>query len=96
MKVFTTIALACAFVLIGAAPVPAQTEKVVLAGGCFWGMQAVFSDLKGVTSAVAGYSGGNAVTAHYEMVSTGATGHAESVEVTYDRSEERRVGKECS
>ena len=58
----------------------------MLAGGCFWGMQAVFSDLKGVTSTTAGYSGGNAMTAHYEIVSTGATGHAESVEVTYDPS----------
>jgi peptide-methionine (S)-S-oxide reductase len=59
-------------------------QHVVLAGGCFWGMQAVFKDVRGVTSAVAGYSGGNASTAHYEMVSTGTTGHAESVDVTYD------------
>ncbi|MGA8532532.1 MAG: peptide-methionine (S)-S-oxide reductase MsrA, partial [Candidatus Tumulicola sp.] len=58
----------------------------VLAGGCFWGMQLVFESLKGVRSAVAGYAGGNAVTAHYEIVSTGMTGHAESVEVTYDPS----------
>lgn len=86
MKTLTTLALAFAFSLLGATTASAQTEKVVLAGGCFWGMQAVFSDLKGVTNTVAGYSGGNALTAHYEIVSTGATGHAESVEITYDPS----------
>lgn len=59
-------------------------QKVVLAGGCFWGMEAVFESLRGVQSAVAGYAGGNAATAHYEIVSTGTTGHAESVEVTFD------------
>jgi peptide-methionine (S)-S-oxide reductase len=84
MKTLTTLALAFAFSLLGATAASAQTEKVVLAGGCFWGMQAVFSDLKGVTNTVVGYSGGNALTAHYEIVSTGATGHAESVEITYD------------
>lgn len=60
--------------------------RVVFAGGCFWGMQAVFEPLRGVEKAVAGYSGGSASTAHYDMVSTGTTGHAESVEVTYDPS----------
>lgn len=65
----------------------APLQHVVLAGGCFWGMQAVFEPLKGVTKVVAGYSGGNALTAHYEIVSTGMTGHAESVEITYDPSE---------
>ena len=63
---------------------PAGSERVVLAGGCFWGMQLVFEELKGVDRVVAGYAGGNANTAQYETVSTGATGHAESVEVTYD------------
>jgi peptide-methionine (S)-S-oxide reductase len=67
------------------APAP-HSEKVVLAGGCFWGMEAVFESLKGVRSAVAGYSGGSKATAHYEIVSTGMTGHAESVEVTFDPS----------
>jgi peptide-methionine (S)-S-oxide reductase len=57
---------------------------VVFAGGCFWGIQAVFKHVKGVTSATSGYSGGNATTAHYEIVSTGQTGHAESVKVVYD------------
>jgi peptide-methionine (S)-S-oxide reductase len=70
-----------------ASPQPAGSQRVVLAGGCFWGMEAVFESLKGVTSAVAGYSGGSRDTAHYEMVSTGDTGHAESVEVTYDPSQ---------
>ncbi len=60
------------------------SEKVVLAGGCFWGMEAVFDSLKGVVRAVPGYSGGSKATAHYEIVSTGMTGHAESVEITYD------------
>jgi peptide-methionine (S)-S-oxide reductase len=59
-------------------------QHVVLAGGCFWGMQAVFKELHGVSKVVAGYSGGSAATAHYETVSTGTTGHAESVDVTYD------------
>jgi peptide-methionine (S)-S-oxide reductase len=61
-------------------------ETVVLAGGCFWGVQGVFQHLDGVISAVSGYSGGNADTAHYEVVSTGTTGHAESVQVTFDPS----------
>lgn len=64
-----------------------QNETVVLAGGCFWGMEAVFESLKGVSSAVSGYAGGNARTARYELVSTGMTGHAESVEVTFDPSQ---------
>ncbi len=59
-------------------------EKVVLAGGCFWGVQAVFQHVRGVKDAVSGYTGGNRDTATYEQVSTGETGHAESVEVTFD------------
>jgi peptide-methionine (S)-S-oxide reductase len=69
-----------------AAASAAPLQHVVLAGGCFWGMQAVFEPLKGVTKVVAGYSGGSALTAHYDIVSTGMTGHAESVDVTYDPS----------
>ena len=57
---------------------------MVLAGGCFWGVQGVFEHTKGVVSAVSGYSGGTKETAHYEMVGTERTGHAESVQVTYD------------
>ena len=60
------------------------TETVVLAGGCFWGVQGVFQHVKGVSSAVSGYAGGAAATASYERVSDGDTGHAEAVQVTYD------------
>src|SRR3989440_9588879 len=59
---------------------------VVIAGGCFWGVQAVFEHVKGVQSVTAGYAGGDANTAHYEMVGTGTTGHAESVKIIYDPS----------
>lgn len=62
-------------------------ETMVLAGGCFWGVQAVFEHTKGVIKAVDGYSGGDARTADYDTVSTGTTGHAESVRVTYDPSQ---------
>ncbi|HTH94140.1 MAG TPA: peptide-methionine (S)-S-oxide reductase MsrA [Rhodocyclaceae bacterium] len=61
-----------------------HTEKAVFAGGCFWGIQGVFQHVKGVKNAVSGYAGGAADTAHYEIVSGGNTGHAESVEVTFD------------
>lgn len=64
-----------------------STQTVVLAGGCFWGIQAVFEHVKGVSSATAGYSGGSANTAQYETVSSGQTGHAESVKVVYDPSQ---------
>jgi peptide-methionine (S)-S-oxide reductase len=60
---------------------------VVLSGGCFWGIQAVFEHVKGVSSVTAGYSGGQASTAQYETVSTGRTGHAESVRIVYDPSQ---------
>jgi peptide-methionine (S)-S-oxide reductase len=62
----------------------APSEVAVLAGGCFWGVQGVFQHVDGVTNAVSGYTGGDAKTAHYEIVSSGTTGHAESVQVTYD------------
>jgi peptide-methionine (S)-S-oxide reductase len=61
-----------------------MSEIAILAGGCFWGMQGVFQHVAGVTSAVSGYAGGAADTAHYKMVSTGTTGHAESVRITFD------------
>ena len=67
------------------AKAPGQ-ETAVFSGGCFWGVQAVFEHVKGVISATAGYAGGEASTAHYEMVSDGNTGHAESVRVVYDPS----------
>lgn len=62
-------------------------QTAVIAGGCFWGIQAVFQHVKGVVNATSGYSGGEAKTAEYEVVSTGETGHAESVKVTYDPSQ---------
>ena len=74
-------------------PLPAVTaaasngpglETVVLSGGCFWGVQGVFEHVRGVRHAIAGYSGGLKATADYEIVSTGTTGHAESVQVTFD------------
>jgi peptide-methionine (S)-S-oxide reductase len=82
----------------GATPVPVPAadetkaaasgrETTVLAGGCFWGIQAVFQHVKGVVSATSGYSGGSARTAEYEVVSTGETGHAESVQIVYDPSQ---------
>jgi peptide-methionine (S)-S-oxide reductase len=81
-----------------AAPVPAPIQDAaraaapgqqtaVLSGGCFWGVQAVFQHLKGVISATSGYAGGSAKNAEYEIVSTGESGHAESVQIVYDPSQ---------
>jgi peptide-methionine (S)-S-oxide reductase len=70
--------------VVDAAKAAGPPQTAVFAGGCFWGIQAVFQHVKGVTSAVSGYSGGEAKTADYHQVSTGETGHAESVQVTYD------------
>src|SRR5436190_18007902 len=71
-----------------AVDMPASSAKgsqtAVFAGGCFWGVEAVFRHTKGVTRAVSGYAGGDADTANYDKVGTGSTGHAESVQVTYD------------
>jgi peptide-methionine (S)-S-oxide reductase len=81
------LALIAQLTLVGGAARPAAaspSQQIVLAGGCFWGMELVFRNLNGVSEAMPGYSGGSAATAHYEMVSTGTTGHAESVRVTYD------------
>ncbi len=69
---------------VDVAPTDATTATTVLAGGCFWGVQGVFQHVKGVTSAVSGYAGGEKRTAVYEIVSMGGTGHAESVQVTFD------------
>ena len=65
----------------------AAQQSAVISGGCFWGIQAVFQHVKGVISATSGYAGGSAKTAEYEIVSTGETGHAESVEIVYDPSQ---------
>ncbi len=69
------------------APAVKGKQTAVFAGGCFWGVDGVFKHVKGVSSVVSGYSGGNAATAQYETVSTGATGHAESVKITFDPSQ---------
>lgn len=77
-----------------AIPAPAVEERAgsgietaVLAGGCFWGVQGVFQHVAGVTNAVSGYAGGEAATAHYRMVGSGTTGHAEAVAVSFDPAE---------
>ena len=65
-------------------PAAAGEQVAVFAGGCFWGVDAVFKHVRGVSRVVSGYAGGGAATAQYQIVSTGATGHAESVQVAYD------------
>ena len=86
MQRFFALVLSLAATLAPAIPARSApaTQTVVLAGGCFWGMQLVFEQLRGVDRVVAGYAGGAAATAHYDIVSTEQTGHAESVEITYD------------
>jgi peptide-methionine (S)-S-oxide reductase len=88
--------LIASFTLVGAnLPNPAvdqsrsekKSETIVLAGGCFWGVEAIFDAVKGVSDAVSGYAGGSKANAHYEIVSSGTTGHAESVQITYDPSQ---------
>lgn len=66
---------------------PGAPQTAVLAGGCFWGVQGVFEHVKGVTRVVSGYAGGDKSTAQYETVSSGTTGHAESVQITFDPSQ---------
>jgi peptide-methionine (S)-S-oxide reductase len=65
---------------------PAATQTIVLAGGCFWGVEAVYEHMKGVIEVVSGYAGGTPETAEYEVVSSGRTAHAEVVKVTFDPS----------
>ena len=91
------LAACMASVLLGAATLPSpavdertsgrKSETAVFARGCFWGVEAVFDAVRGVSDAVSGYAGGSKLTAEYEAVSTGATGHAESVQITYDPSQ---------
>ena len=88
---------AIAICTLGAASLPnpavdekssgAKLETAVFAGGCFWGIEAVFDAAKGVRDAVSGYAGGSKANAQYEIVSTGTTGHAESVQITFDPSQ---------
>ncbi len=70
-----------------ALPLPKGAQTAVFAGGCFWGVDAVFRHVRGVVRVVSGYAGGGAATAQYNLVSTGTTGHAESVEITFDPAE---------
>jgi peptide-methionine (S)-S-oxide reductase len=63
---------------------PGTTQTAVVAGGCFWGVEAVYERLNGVSNVVSGFAGGSKATAHYEIVSLGTTGHAEAVQITYD------------
>ena len=98
MSFHTTLPLFCltaAGLAAGSFPAPAidipagadqQAAPVVLAGGCFWGMEAIFERLDGVIRVTSGFAGGDASTAHYETVSEGGTGHAESVQIIYDPS----------
>lgn len=73
---------------VDAALAPGRSmQTAVVAGGCFWGIQAIFEHVRGVVRAVSGYSGGSAATATYDTVGDGMTGHAESVEISYDASQ---------
>jgi len=98
MRLCTTLLLAGCSLNLSAANVPppavdlpspgaGKVATAVLAGGCFWGVEAVYERLKGVIAVVAGYAGGKAADAQYEKVETGRTGHAESVQITYDPSQ---------
>lgn len=84
VRIILTLALVAATLTQAPAAQPVRSEQVVLAGGCFWGMQAVFASLKGVSETVAGYAGGSAATANYDAVSSETTHHAESVQITFD------------
>jgi peptide-methionine (S)-S-oxide reductase len=99
-RVFLTFAALCVFAMsANATTMPdavvnppltkagAADQSIVLAGGCFWGLEGVFQHMKGVKDVVSGYSGGEASTAKYGEVSTGTTGHAEAVQITYDPSQ---------
>jgi peptide-methionine (S)-S-oxide reductase len=80
-----TLAMAASFPEPPKASAPAQgTASIVLAGGCFWGMQGIYEHMKGVTNTVVGYAGGTKETAHYDIVSERTTNHAESIKITYD------------
>lgn len=73
--------------IVDVSPMPAVEDTAVFAGGCFWGVEAVYDHVRGVKRAISGYAGGDVASPSYEQVSTGDTGHAESVEVIYDPSQ---------
>lgn len=83
--IFKHYLLGCACLILGQGAWAASTEQTaVFAGGCFWGVDAVFRHVKGVSKVVSGYTGGSAETANYEQVVEGATGHAEAVQISFD------------
>ena len=82
-----TLAAPAAAAVIDATPMSAGEDTAVFAGGCFWGVEAVYDHVKGVKRAISGFAGGDVAAPSYEQVSTGDTGHAESVEVIYDPSQ---------
>lgn len=79
-----TLTFAAALSLLGAGQAQARSEVIVLAGGCFWGMEGTFEHVKGVTNVTSGYAGGTAATATYDQVSNEKTGHAEAIRVSFD------------
>lgn len=82
--IFAKAAFAILLFSVSSVSVAAAEQTAVFAGGCFWGVEAVFEHVKGVKSVVSGYSGGTKATANYEMVSSGETGHAEAVKIVFD------------
>lgn len=91
MRMLTTLILATALLVaasaLAQAPKPARTQTVVVAGGCFWGVEGVYEHMRGVKKVVSGYAGGDPGSANYRKVSTGSTGHAEAVQITFDPAE---------
>jgi peptide-methionine (S)-S-oxide reductase len=84
LSVMRTSVAALAFMVVGHQPVRHEQQTAVFAGGCFWGIEAVFEHVKGVTDVVSGYSGGSVKNPSYEAVTSGETGHAEAVKVRFD------------
>lgn len=84
---FNRLFLVFGLIAASAANAAGNEQTAVFAGGCFWGVDAVFKHVRGVREVVSGYAGGNAATAHYELVSNGDTGHAESVKITFDATQ---------
>lgn len=84
MAASSTVAAALLLAAPSAAPAQPRSDTIVLAGGCFWGMEGTFEHVKGVTSVVSGYAGGSAQDATYDKVSSERTGHAEAIRITYD------------
>jgi peptide-methionine (S)-S-oxide reductase len=84
LPVFAALAVSLSGTSLNAGELKPGTKSIVLAGGCFWGMQGIFEHMKGVTNTVVGYAGGTKETARYDLVSERNTGHAESIKITWD------------